>query len=71
MTATVHYESPNRAHITRYFFTEERLEAFVSCLRRNAIIKLDGRKIGEVFRSDGADDRRIKWLWSFEKWEAK
>jgi len=64
---SVLYMDKKGAGCSRVFFSEEALLRFIARLRTEARIYRDDVHIGDVFRSDGADDRRIKWMWSIEK----
>ncbi len=65
----VTYMDTDGAGCVRYFQTQNEMQRFVEKLRREATIYRDGQQIGSVERTDTADDRRIKWLWSFENEE--
>lgn len=69
MSVQVFYMDRKGAGCMRTFVKEGELERFVSTLRREADITLDGKKIGEVYRLDESHDEwpRRKWGWSFER----
>ena len=70
MNAQVVYQDKKGAGCMRSFVTEADLERFISMLRRPARILRDGQQIGEVWDGD-CDDKRVRWLWAFERWESK
>ena len=68
MSVRVLYMDKRGAGCMRTFANERDLGKFVSTLRREAKIELNGKKIGEVYRNSGEyEDRRQKWLWNFER----
>lgn len=65
----VTWMSKRGAGCLRCFGKEKDCIAFISTLRCEATVWSDTReKIGGVEESDGRhDDRRVKWIWWFER----
>jgi len=54
------------------FLTAEKAVARIKRLRRPAVLERDGKIVGGIEETDGAqDDRRVRWNWWYERDEVR
>jgi len=65
------YESARGASVVE-FLTAEKAVARIKRLRRPAVLERDGKIVGGIEETDGAqDDRRVRWNWWYERDEVR
>ncbi len=63
----VTYMDKKGASIMHAFSNADKVEKFISTLRREATVRKDGEIVGGIeYRPGEWDDKRLKWFWWLE-----